>query len=342
MVSGGSIRNVATTWRDVRAPDDRLEEDLRTRLDEVEAALAAAVTSDLPLVSEAAGSLLAAGGKRFRPMLVLLGGRFGDPDDPRLVPAAVAIELTHLATLYHDDVIDEAQSRRGIASANARWDNTVAILTGDFLFARASEISSDLGTDVTRLLAHTIAEVCEGQIREVQIMGRVETEEAGYLDVIRRKTASLIGTSCRLGGLVSGASPEDVDRLERFGKALGVAFQLSDDIMDLTADRSVLGKEPGADLREGVYTLPVIHALAGASRRDELRAILATGPPTGERLEAAVEIVRSDGSLDRSRAAVAEAVRTALNEAAGLPTGPAADALVHLSGFIAARCGAEL
>jgi heptaprenyl diphosphate synthase len=254
----------------------------------------------------------------------------------------VAIELTHLATLYHDDVIDEAQSRRGIASANARWDNTVAILTGDFLFARASEISSDLGTDVTRLLAHTIAEVCEGQIREVQIMGRVETEEAGYLDVIRRKTASLIGTSCRLGGLVSGASPEDVDRLERFGQALGVAFQLSDDIMDLTADRSVLGKEPGADLREGVYTLPVIHALAGASRRDELRAILATGPPTGERLEAAVEIVRSDGSLDRSRAAVAEAVRTALNEAAGLPTGPAADALVHLSGFIAARCGAEL
>jgi heptaprenyl diphosphate synthase len=333
---------VATTWRDVRAPDDRLEEDLRTRLDEVEAALAVAVTSELPLVSEAAGSLLAAGGKRFRPMLVLLGGRFGDPDDPRLVPAAVAIELTHLATLYHDDVIDEAQSRRGIASANARWDNTVAILTGDFLFARASEISSDLGTDVTRLLAHTIAEVCEGQIREVQIMGRVETEEAGYLDVIRRKTASLIGTSCRLGGLVSGASPEDVDRLERFGKALGVAFQLSDDIMDLTADRSVLGKEPGADLREGVYTLPVIHALAGASRRDELRAILATGPPTGERLEAAVEIVRSDGSLDRSRAAVAEAVRTALNEAAGLPTGPAADALVHLSGFIAARCGAEL
>ena len=341
-MSGGSIRYVATTWRDVRAPDDRLEGDLRTRLDEVEAALAAAVTSELPLVSEAAGSLLAAGGKRFRPMLVLLGGRFGDPDDPRLVPAAVAIELTHLATLYHDDVIDEAQSRRGIASANARWDNTVAILTGDFLFARASEISSDLGTDVTRLLAHTIAEVCEGQIREVQIMGRVETEEAGYLDVIRRKTASLIGTSCRLGGLVSGASPEDVDRLERFGKALGVAFQLSDDIMDLTADRSVLGKEPGADLREGVYTLPVIHALAGASRRDELRAILATGPPTGERLEAAVEIVRSDGSLDRSRAAVAEAVRTALNEAAGLPTGPAADALVHLSGFIAARCGAEL
>jgi len=342
MVRDGSIRGVVATWRDVRAPDDRLEDDLRSRLDRVEEALAAAVASDVPLVSEAAGYLLTAGGKRFRPMLVLLGGWFGDPDDPRLVRGAVAIELTHLATLYHDDVIDEADDRRGIPSANARWDNTVAILTGDFLFARASQIASDLGTDVTRLMAQTIAEVCEGQIREAQIMGRIETEEAGYLDVIRRKTASLIGTSCRLGGLVSDADPDLVERLERFGRALGMAFQLSDDIMDLTADRAVLGKEPGADLREGVYTLPVIHALRGSARREELRSLLASGPPTGVRLEAALEIVRSDGSLDPSRAAVAEAVRAALDQAAGLPPGPATDALVHLSGFIAARCGAPL
>ncbi len=342
MVRDGTIRDVAATWRDVRAPDDGLEEDLRSRLDHVEEALATAVASDVPLVSEAAGYVLAAGGKRFRPMLVLLGGRFGDPDDPRLVPGAVAIELTHLATLYHDDVIDEADDRRGIPSANARWDNTVAILTGDFLFARASQIASDLGVDVTRLLARTIAEVCEGQIREAQIMGRIETEEAGYLDVIRRKTASLIGTSCRLGGLVSEADPEVVERLERFGRTLGMAFQLSDDIMDLTADRAVLGKEPGADLREGVYTLPVIHALRGSARREELRALLVSGPPTGDRLETALEIVRWDGSLNRSRVAVGEAVRAALDEAAGLPPGPVTDALVHLSGFIAARCGAPL
>jgi heptaprenyl diphosphate synthase len=342
MVRDGTIRIVAATWRDVRAPDDRLEEEVRSRLDRVEDALVASVTSDVPLVSEAAGYLLAAGGKRFRPMLVLLGGRFGDPDDARLVPAAVAIELTHLATLYHDDVIDEARSRRGIDSANARWDNTVAILTGDFLFARASQIASDLGTDVTRLLARTIAEVCEGQIREVQIMGRIETDEAGYLDVIRRKTASLIGTSCRLGGLVADADVEVAERLERFGRTLGMAFQLSDDIMDLTSDRGVLGKEPGADLREGVYTLPVIHALRDSARSEELRDLLSTGPPTGERLQAALDIVRADGSLDRSRAVVGEAVRAALAEAAGLPPGPATDALVHLSGFIAARCGAPL
>jgi len=257
------------------------------------------------------------------------------------VPGAVAIELTHLATLYHDDVIDEARSRRGIPSANARWDNTVAILTGDFLFARASEISSALGTEVTKVLAETIAQVCEGEIREVQGMGRIDGDEARYLDVIRRKTASLIATSCRLGGMLSDAEVEVVKRLERFGRALGLAFQLSDDIMDLTADRAVLGKEPGADLREGVYTLPVIYALRESARRDQLRTLLTAGPPEGDRLAAALDIVRSDGSLELARAAVTEEVRRSLAEADRLPPGVARDALVHLSGFIAARCGAD-
>src|ERR687892_1932888 len=200
---------MAVTWHHLRTPDPVLEADVRRRLDEVELALARAVdTSDIPLVSEAAGHLLTAGGKRFRPLLVLLGGHFGDPTDPRLVPGAVAIELTHLATLYHDDVIDEAQSRRGIASANARWDNTVAILAGDFLFARASEISADLGAEVTRLLARTIATVCDGEIREVEVSGRIDHSEDEYLEIIRRKTASLIATSCRLGGMLSDAPPE--------------------------------------------------------------------------------------------------------------------------------------
>ncbi len=341
MVSGGSIRGVAVTWKDLRAPDDPLEERLRGRLGEVEEALAVAVASEVPLVSEAAGHLLAAGGKRFRPLLVLLAGQLGDPDDPRLVPGAVAIELTHLATLYHDDVIDEARSRRGIPSANARWDNTVAILTGDFLFARASEISSALGTEVTKALAETIAQVCEGEIREVQGIGRIDGDEARYLDVIRRKTASLIATSCRLGGMLSDAELEVVEGLERFGRALGLAFQLSDDIMDLTADRAVLGKEPGADLREGVYTLPVIYALRESARRDQLRTLLTAGPPEGDRLAAALDIVRSDGSLELARATVTEEVRRSLAEAGRLPAGVARDALVHLSGFIAARCGAD-
>src|SRR5437868_13241120 len=157
-------------------PDPTLENDVRLRLDDVEEALEKAVLADSDLLAETASHLLAAGGKRFRPMLVLLAGYFGDPADPRLVPGAVAIELTHLATLYHDDVIDEAAFRRGRASANSRWDNTVAILTGDFLFARASEISADLGTDVSKLLARTIATVCDGQIREVGMAGRLDLQ----------------------------------------------------------------------------------------------------------------------------------------------------------------------
>jgi heptaprenyl diphosphate synthase len=329
-------------WRELRAPDPALEAVVRDRLDRVERALAEVTSSsDLSLVSQAAGYLLAAGGKRFRPLLVILGGHFGDAADPRLVPAAVAVELTHLATLYHDDVIDEARTRRGIPSANARWDNTVAILTGDYLFARASEISSSLGTEVTRLLAMTIGRVCEGQIREVQGLGRVDADEPIYLDVIRRKTASLIATSCRLGGMVSGAGQEAVEGLERFGHALGVAFQLSDDIMDLISDRATLGKEPGADLREGVYTLPVIYALHQSARRDEMRALLEAGPPEGERLAAALKIVRSDGSLELARRAVSREVREAIAEARRLPEGTPRDALVHLSEFIATRCGAR-
>jgi heptaprenyl diphosphate synthase len=332
----------AVAWGDLRSSDPHLEELVSRRLDQVEESLRAATRSELPFVSDAAGYLLAAGGKRFRPLLVMLGGTFGDPDDPRLVQVAVAVELTHLATLYHDDVIDEARTRRGTASANARWDNTVAILTGDFLFARASEICSDLGSDVTRLLARTIATVCEGQIREVQIAGRLDADESAYVEVVRRKTASLIATSCRLGGLVSGTPVETVEGLERFGHALGVAFQFSDDIMDVTADATVLGKEPGADLREGVFTLPVIYALRESARRDDLQRLLAAGPLTGHGLKEALEIVRGDGSLDLARRAVGQEVRQTIEAAQRLPEGRARDALIRLAEFIAARCGASI
>ena len=172
----------------LEAPDPALEREIRARLDEVESALEKAVRADSDMLAETAQYLLAAGGKRFRPMLVLLSGYFGDPSDPRLVPGSVSIELVHQATLYHDDVIDEADARHAVQSANARWSNTVAILTGDYLFAKASEISTELGTDICALLARTIATLCDGQIREVEAAGRIEQSETDYLDVIRRKT----------------------------------------------------------------------------------------------------------------------------------------------------------
>jgi heptaprenyl diphosphate synthase len=326
----------------LEAPDATLETDIRGRLDLVERELEKSVhVESSGLLTETSSYLIAAGGKRFRAMLVLLAGYFGDPTHPRLIPGSVAIELVHLATLYHDDVIDEADARRGAPSANVRWDNTVAILTGDFLFARASEISTDLGTDVCRLLARTIAVLCDGQIREVDSSAKVDQPESNYQEIIRRKTASLIGTSCRLGGLLSDATTEDTDTLEEFGGALGMAFQLSDDIMDITASQMELGKEPGSDMRMGVYTAPVLHALANGQRREELARLLQHGPPDGELLDRAIEIVRSDGSIEHAREAVTSEVARATGLAHRLPEGAARHALTQLAAFLAARCGAE-
>ena len=325
----------------LESSDSPLESEIAARLDRVEEELEKAVAADSDLLSATARYLLQAGGKRFRPMLVLLAGYFGDPADPRLIPGSVAIELSHLATLYHDDVIDESADRRGVPSANARWDNTVAILTGDYLFALASEMSADLGPDVCRLLARTITVLCDGQIREVDAAGSLEQDEDGYLEVIRRKTGSLIATSCRLGGVLSDAAPEHVETLEAFGESLGLAFQLSDDIMDVTSTQLELGKEPGTDMKEGVYTLPVLHALHRGPDRQELRHLLAQGAPDGERLVRALQIVRGEGSIGHARGAVGAEVQRAVGLATQLPESAARDALVQLTRFLAFRCGAD-
>jgi heptaprenyl diphosphate synthase len=325
----------------LEAPDPVLEAQIRAGLDQVETELEKAVRADYELLDEAASYILAAGGKRFRPMLVLLAGHFGDATDPRLVHGAVAIELTHVATLYHDDVMDEAEFRHGVPSVNAKWDNSVAILSGDFLFAKASELSADLGAEVTRLLARTIATVCDGQIRDVTTAGSLTQTEEGYMETIRSKTAALIATSCRLGGMLSGASADHVDLLEGFGEVIGLGFQLSDDIMDVIATEEVLGKPPGQDLRQGVYTLPVLYALQNGARGRELAGLLGEGPPAGERLDRALQLVATDGNLDRARVAVTREVRRAQELASGLPGGPARDALLHLTEYLAGRCGAE-
>ena len=294
----------------LESPDPVLESEIRARLDRVEEALHKALEeADSQLLSATANYLLAAGGKRFRPMLALLSGYFGDPSDPRLIPASVSLELVHVATLYHDDVIDEAESRHGVPAANVRWDNTVAILTGDYLFARASEVGADLGPEVCRILAQTIAVLCDGQIREVDASRRLDQTEANYLEVIRRKTGALIATSCRLGAMMSDAPPEHVDILGAFGESLGLAFQLSDDIMDITSSQLELGKEPGVDMKEGVYTLPVLHALETSPHREELARILTTGvggraprPRARDRRGRRLDRARSDGGPGRGRA----------------------------------------
>jgi len=216
----------------------------------------------------------------------------------------------------------------------------VAIVSGDYLFARAAELASDLGTEVTRLLAKTIATVCDGQVREVTNAGAIVRDEAAYMDTIRRKTAALIATSCRLGGMLSDAPGEQVELLDEFGDALGMGFQLSDDIMDVISSESTLGKEPGVDMKEGVYTLPVLYALTQGPDREELQELLAPGPPDGERHARALEIARGEDALAHARAAVTREVRRAIGLAERLPEGSPRDALVHLAQFVAERCGA--
>ncbi|WP_424212324.1 polyprenyl synthetase family protein [Streptomyces sp. BI20] len=257
--------------------DQALESDVQAGLAAVEAGLLEATKSEVPFITESAQHLVRAGGKRFRPLLVMLASRFGDPYAPGIVPSAVVVELTHLATLYHDDVMDEADVRRGVASANARWGNSVAVLTGDFLFARASHILADLGPEAVRIQAEAFERLVTGQILETAGPrdGRDPVEH--YLDVIAGKTGSLIAVSGRFGALMAGADEQVVDVLTQYGERLGVAFQLADDVLDIASDSHESGKTPGTDLREGIPTLPVLRLreLADRDGRPEDRELVA-------------------------------------------------------------------
>jgi len=316
--------------------DPVLESALRSGLDAVEAMLRQSVKSNYPFVTETSRYLVDAGGKRFRPLVVLLASHFGDPASPFVVPAAVAIELTHLSTLYHDDVMDEAPLRRGTPSANSRWTNTVAILTGDFLFARASEITADLGTEATRILAQTIAVLCEGQIRETLGPSAGDDPVAYYLSVLAEKTGSLIATSGRLGALLSGAPSPVVDVLTRYGATIGMAFQISDDIIDVVSDSPLSGKTPGTDLREGIRTLPVLLAL----RSDPSVAPLLAGDLTDDaRHAAALAALRAHPAVEEARATLARYADEAKQIASDLPDAPAKSALLALADFVVARTG---
>lgn len=311
-------------------------------LDDVEDRLRAQAASSHAFMDEAARYLIAAGGKRYRPLLVALTGHLGDPTSPGIVEAAVIVELVHLATLYHDDVIDEAPARRGSPSANSRWDNTVAILTGDYLFARASEVSADLGVEVTRIMARTLARLCEGQIAEVQgSMGALppdvpvlDATQEHYLEVISGKTASLIETSCRYGALLSGVDEPGVAAAATYGWNVGMAFQVSDDILDIAADHATSGKTPGTDLLEGVRTLPVLIALE--SDDGELQALL-DGPLDPPQLERALELLRTGDALDAAREVATNYVDAATDALARFGDRPVTRALKRLAAYALER-----
>jgi heptaprenyl diphosphate synthase len=240
----------------------------------VEERLSNAVLAEDRFLGEVAGHLLSAGGKRLRPTLVLCASYAARGDGAAsadVVTGGAAVELVHLGSLYHDDVIDEAATRRGVPSVNARWSNIVAILAGDYLLAQASSLAASLGADVAGLLASTIGELCRGQVLELQHLFDVERSEESYLSAISGKTAALMATACRVGAMVSGVSADTLDAMTPFGHHLGMCFQVVDDVLDVTGTEAELGKPAGNDVHEGVYTLPVIHALSSSS---ELRGLL--------------------------------------------------------------------
>jgi heptaprenyl diphosphate synthase len=329
-------------------PDSALEAEVLDNLERVEEALLATAHPDEELLTEASRHLMAAGGKRFRAMLVLLAAQFGDPEDPRVIQAAVAIELTHLATLFHDDVMDEAEVRRGHPSVNSRWNNSVAILTGDFLFAEASRILADLGPEAIRIQAETFGRLVAGQMAETVGARPGQDPLDHYMRVITEKTGSLIATSGRFGAMFAGAPAEVSARIGAACEQIGVAWQLSDDVIDIASDSSQSGKTPGTDLRQGVRTLPVLYALrsvgqAGAAPSaadSRLRWLLGEADLTDEALLAeTLRLLRGHPALAESRADVLAWAQGARNEIMALPDVPARAAFLALCDFVEKRTG---
>ncbi|TYC18345.1 polyprenyl synthetase family protein [Actinomadura syzygii] len=323
--------------------DAALAADARERLADVEALLLDCVRGEDPLLSDASRHLVEAGGKRFRPMLVLLASHFGDPAAPGVVPAAVVVELTHLGTLYHDDVMDEATVRRGQQSANSRWTNTVAILTGDYLFARASDLLADLGPDAVRIQARAFARLVRGQIQETVGPGAEADPLKHYLQVLADKTGSLIAVSGHFGALLAGAPTHVVDTVTSACEKIGVAFQLSDDILDIASETEESGKTPGTDLREGILTLPMHHVLAGiGSGADDarLRELLVQDLSKDDAPHAeALALLRAHPAMDRARADLRRWAEDARAELLTLPAIPARDAFTHLCDYVVSRTG---
>lgn len=320
--------------------DLELERSVRSGLEAVEGALQEAVRSDDEFVGEAARYLVDAGGKRFRPLVSVLAAHFGVPERQEVVASAVVCELTHLATLYHDDVMDEAPVRRGAASANSRWDNTVAILTGDFLFSRASNILADLGPYAVRLQARTFERLVIGQIHETVGPRDGVDPIDHYLSVLADKTGSLIATAAEFGAHYAGADDDVVHRLREFGERIGVAFQLSDDILDIASESNESGKTPGTDLREGVATLPVLYALRSSSADGARLRELVAHPlvDDGEHAEA-LRLLRGSDAIAEARETLRSYADTARATLDDMPDVPARAALEALTELVIARTG---
>jgi octaprenyl-diphosphate synthase len=308
---------------------------LRVQLAAVEDILLQSSRSEVELISVAAHHILNAGGKRFRPQLALLSAHLFEYDGPAVVPMAAAMELIHTATLVHDDIVDESDSRRGRATANFFWGNSASVLMGDFLVIKAFTIATETGDlRLLRLLCDTIGRMCEGEV--LQICARSEPGLAidTYLKIIEAKTAVLMATCCRTGALLGEAKRSQTEALTAFGRKVGLAFQIIDDILDYTGDEEVLGKPVGSDLREGKVTLPLIYALqrAGSADRECLAEALErpAALKTAE-IAAVAAVIERYGGFEASRETAAGFVQDARRDLEAAPAGPPRDGLLYLA-----------
>lgn len=317
------------SWPVARSNPLQVIPSMTADLDRLEAELTASVISTNPYLTEIATHLISAGGKRVRPGFTIAAAATAHatdrPASDDAITGGIAVELVHLGSLYHDDVMDEADIRRTVDSVNARWGNHKAILAGDFLLARASELAASLGVEVAGLLANTIARLCEGQLLELQYTYSVDRDEDAYLRSIDGKTASLLAASCRIGALVAELPDAHADALANFGYSYGMAFQIVDDVLDLVSNEADMGKPTGHDMEEGVYTLPVLLTL-DSPLGSQLRPIIG-GPVDAEARDEAVRIVRSGPGIPRAIERARDYANSGRESLAELPSSPGVDGL---------------
>ncbi len=308
-----------------------------SRLDKVEERLIEVTTAKNGFLTRIAQHLLRAGGKRYRPLLAQVAAELGDPTRPQPIEAGVSVELVHAGSLYHDDVIDNSDTRHGVASVNFEWNNTAAILGGDFLLAKASEVAAPLGEEAVALIARTYAQLCEGQVMELQLSGDLDHGPDDYFEVIGGKTASLIRTSARLGAMTAGADTEAIEAISEWAYEMGLVFQMTDDVLDLVADEAYLGKPAGSDIGEGVFTLPVLYALQ-EQEGAEIRRLLGTGRPyPPETIAAVIELCTRAGAIDLVLDEATERLRRAEKATARLPESELTPVLRNLDRFLLER-----
>ncbi|MFY2858299.1 nonaprenyl/(2E,6E)-farnesyl/geranylgeranyl diphosphat synthase [Mycobacterium sp. THU-M104] len=335
------MRTPATVVAGVDFGDAALAVTVRDGVERVEQLIDTELRSADPVMTDSLTHLFNAGGKRFRPLFTVLSAQLGpNPDAEGVTIAGAVIELVHLATLYHDDVMDEAEVRRGTPTANVRWGNNVAILAGDYLFATASRLVSQLGPDAVRLIAETFAQLVTGQMRETHGAAGSDDPIEHYLRVVHEKTACLIAAAGQFGGMFSGAADEQVQRLSRLGGIVGTAFQISDDIIDIDSDSQESGKLPGTDVREGVNTLPMLYALREPGpEAARLRELLAGPVEQDEAVAEALTLLRASAGMAKAKQFLARYAAQAHDELALLPDTPGRCALQTLVDYTISRHG---